>query len=283
MTATPDSGSGWFGRPATWKAVLFVVAYLVFYLLVGRVTGRLFADRIDDDNIVASASSIVFGIALPIAIGGAALLALVARLGWLRDIFGRQPVRGRGWMWIGPLLVIGAIVAHVTGTDFGEWTGSELAALAVFGVCVGFTEELATRGVAVKIIRDAGHTERYVAVVSSLLFALMHTANLFTGMALATVAVTVVYTFAFGMCMYLAMRVTGSIWTAIVLHGLTDPTTILATGGLDEAVANQNSGASAAASAITTVLILFGFAAAFFVRGKHDVSTAPSTTHGAVA
>ena len=263
--------------------MLFIIAYLVFYLLVGQLTGRLLADRIDDDNIVASASSIVFGIALPIAIGAAALLALVVRLGWLRDIFGRQPIRGRGWMWIGPLLVIGAIVAHVTGTDFNEWTSSELAALAVFGVCVGFTEELATRGVAVKIIRDAGHTERYVAVVSSLLFALMHTANLFTGMALATVAVTVVYTFAFGMCMYLAMRVTGTIWTAIVLHGLTDPTTILATGGLDEAVANQNSGASAAASAITTVLILFGFAAAFFIRGKHDVPTAHGTTHGAVA
>ena len=261
--------------------MLFVVAYLVFYLLVGRVTGRLLAERIDEDNIVASASSIVFGIALPLP-SAALLFSPRARLGWLRDIFGRQPVRGRGWMWIGPLLVIGAIVAHVTGTDFGEWTGSELAALAVLGVCVGFTED-SPPAPSPSGYRDAGHTERYVAVVSSLLFALMHTANLFTGMALATVAVTVVYTFAFGMCMYLAMRVTGSIWTAIVLHGLTDPTTILATGGLDEAVANQNSGASAAASAITTVLILFGFAAAFFVRGKHDVSTAPSTTHGAVA
>ena len=51
-----------------------------------------------------------------------------------------------------------------------------------------------------------------------------------------TVAVTVVYTFCFGMCMYLAMRVTGTIWAAIVLHGLTDPTTILSTGGVDEAV-----------------------------------------------
>ena len=70
MTAAPDSGSGsgsgWFGRPATWKAVLFIIAYLVFYLLVGQLTGRLLADRIDDDNIVASASSIVFGSRCPL-------------------------------------------------------------------------------------------------------------------------------------------------------------------------------------------------------------------------
>ena len=38
------------------------------------------------------------------------------------------------------------------------------------------------------------------------------------------------------MCMYLAMRVTATIWTAIVLHGLTDPATFLSTGGVDEAV-----------------------------------------------
>ena len=69
----------------------------------------------------------------------------------------------------------------------------------------------------------AGHGERFVAVVSSLLFALMHTVNFISGMEVSTVLATVVYTFGFGMCMYLTMRVTGTIWAAIVLHGLTDP------------------------------------------------------------
>jgi uncharacterized protein len=41
----------------------------------------------------------------------------------------------------------------------------------------------------------------------------MHTANVLTGMALITVAITVICTFAFGMCMYLAMHVTAAIWT----------------------------------------------------------------------
>jgi len=43
-----------------------------------------------------------------------------------------------------------------------------------------------------------------------------------------------VYAFGFGVCIYLSMRVSGFLLVAIVLHGLTDPTTILATGGLDD-------------------------------------------------
>ena len=53
-----------------------------------------------------------------------------------------------------------------------------------------------------------------------------------------------------------------------VLHALTDPTTILSTGGLDEAVTSQSSGASALASVATSLLIVFGVLAVLFVRGK---------------
>ena len=84
-----------------------------------------------------------------------------------------------------------------------------------------------------------------------------------------TVAVTVVYTFCFGMCMYLAMRVTGTIWAAIVLHGLTDPTTILSTGGVDEAVNGQGGGAWGTVAALATIaFMVFAVVAAFLVRGK---------------
>ena len=267
MTDTTPRTSFW-DRATVGKTVLLVVVYLAFYLAVGQVVARLLGSQIDDDNVVASAASIIVGLALPIAIGGAALVLFLAKVGWLRDIFGSQPIRGRGWMWIGPVLVATAIVAHAAGTDWSDWSAAQLAALVVFGVCVGFTEELITRGVAVKMLRDAGRPEIFVALVSSLLFALMHTVNILAGMSLSVVGVTVLYTFAFGMCMYLAMRVTGTIWAAIVLHALTDPTTILSTGGLDEAVTSQSSGASALASVATSLLIVFGVLAVLFVRGK---------------
>ncbi len=166
--------------------------------------------------------------------------------------------------------MIVAIVAHVAGIEWSSWSGGQLAAMAVVGVCVGFTEELATRGLVVKILRDAGHAEKYVAAVSSLVFALMHTTNLISGMSLQVVAGTVVYTFGFGMCMYLAMRLTGTIWTAVVLHGLTDPTTFLATGGIDKSVTDSASGATTVATLATVLIILFGVVAAFLVRGRQD-------------
>ena len=124
----------------------------------------------------------------------------------------------------------------------------------------------------VKILRDAGHAERYVAAVSSLVFALMHTTNLISGMALNVVLGTVVYTFGFGMCMYLAMRVTGTIWTAIVLHGLTDPTTFLASGGIDKSVTDSTSGATEVATFATVLIILFGVVGILLVRGKVDAN-----------
>ncbi|MGY0536267.1 CPBP family intramembrane glutamic endopeptidase [Nocardioides sp. YJ-D4] len=261
------SDAGFWERAATWKAVLFVVAYLAFYLAMGQVVDRVFAGRIDGDDVLADPSSIVFGLALAIAVGAIALLVFAARVGWLGAVFGPQPIRGRAWMWVAPALVVAAIVAHVIGIDWGRWSGGQLAALAFLGLCVGLAEEIATRGIVVKILRDAGHAEAFVAVASSLLFALMHTVNLFSGMSATTVAVTVVYTFGFGMCMYLTMRVTGTIWAAIVLHALTDPTTILSAGGLDEAGAGQGGGTAMIATTITVVLVVFAVVAAFLVRG----------------
>ncbi|MBT2266707.1 CPBP family intramembrane glutamic endopeptidase [Rhodococcus erythropolis] len=268
MTNTVPEKSGFWSRPTVWKVLLLIVGYLAFYLAVGQVTSRVFANQIDTDNVVASASSIIFGVAVPIAIGGIALLIFATTVGWLRDIFGPQPIRGRGWMWIGPIIVVAAIVAHLAGTDWSAWTTGEIIALLVLGACVGLTEELAIRGLAVKMLRDAGHRERFVAVVSSLAFALMHTVNLIAGMKPSTVLATVVYTFGFGMCMYLTMRVTGTIWAAIVLHGLTDPTTILSTGGLDTSVTTEVSGAAAITSLLTVLLVVFGVIAVFLIRDR---------------
>ena len=266
--STGREAVAFWDRATTWRAFLLIVVYLILYLALGRFIGRLFAEQIDEDNVISSTSSILLGVALPIAVGAAGLLAFTARMGWLSDIFGPQAIRGRPWMWIGPMLVLVAIGAHIAGIDWNLWSGQQLAAMVVLGVCVGFTEELATRGLVVKILRDAGHSERYVAAISSLVFALMHTTNLISGMALNVVLATVVYTFGFGMCMYLAMRVTGTIWAAMVLHGLTDPTTFLDSGGLDKAVTASAGGATTVALLATVLLVLFGIIAVFLIRGR---------------
>lgn len=277
MTDRMPEKSGFWSRPTVWKLLVLIVAYLAFYVAVSQVISHVFSDQIDTDNVVGSASSIIFGLALPIAIGAVALLIFATKVGWLRSIFGPQPIDGSRWMWIGPILVALAIVVHLAGTDWSAWSGGEIVSLIALGACVGLAEELVTRGIAVKMLRDARHTERFVAVVSSLLFALMHTVNFISGMELTTVLATVVYTFGFGMCMYLTMRVTGTIWAAIVLHALTDPTTILSSGGLDTAVTGTASGATVIATLITVLLVLFGIVAIFLVRGRIGESTPART------
>ncbi|WP_329621177.1 CPBP family intramembrane metalloprotease [Streptomyces sp. NBC_01255] len=169
-------------------------------------------------------------------------------------------------MWIAPALVLLAVAGHVGATDWSAWDPDRIALMLLLGVCVGVAEELATRGIAVRMLRGAGHPERFVMVVSSALFALMHVVNLLSGMEPSTVLLTVVYTFAFGTCMYLSMLVTGTIWTAIVLHALTDPTTFLASGGVDEAVTGQSGGWSLLAASATILMIVFAPVAVFLVR-----------------
>ncbi|MDN5545908.1 MAG: CPBP family intramembrane metalloprotease, partial [Rhodococcus sp. (in: high G+C Gram-positive bacteria)] len=91
MTNTVPEKSGFWSRPTLWKLLLLIVAYLVFYLAAGQVISRVFADQIDTDNVVSSASSIIFGVMLPIAIGAVALLIFTVKVGWLSSIFGPQP------------------------------------------------------------------------------------------------------------------------------------------------------------------------------------------------
>ncbi|GAA4472500.1 CPBP family glutamic-type intramembrane protease [Phytohabitans houttuyneae] len=54
--------------------------------------------------------------------------------------------------------------------------------MVISGSCVGVAEELVTCGLVVEMLRDAGHAERFVVIVSSPLFAFMHMADLLSGM-----------------------------------------------------------------------------------------------------
>jgi hypothetical protein len=97
----------------------------------------------------------------------------------------------------------------------------------------------------------------------------LHSVNLLSGQELTTVAFTIVYAFAFGVLMYLTQRVLGFLVGAMILHGLTDPTTILAVGGLDELkTSGHGSGLLDAAGVVTIPLIALGFVLLIFIRGR---------------
>ncbi|MFF7294161.1 CPBP family intramembrane glutamic endopeptidase [Microbacterium sp. NPDC008134] len=208
-----------------------------------------------------------FGLFLPLLFGTIVLLLFVGSVDWFGTLFGRQPIRGRWWMWIAVALVAAPIALRLAGIDFGGYDVRVIALTFASGLLIGLTEEVLTRGIAVKLLRDAGYREVAVAVISSAIFALLHATNILSGQPVLTVLATVGFAFGFGMMMYLVLRATGNLVWPILLHALTDPTTFLATGGIDVAHGDQNT-LIGLAGPFNLVSVVFALVALFLIRGR---------------
>ncbi len=257
-----ETASPWkafWNRGGWWKAVIVAAVYYAVYqflpLAIAPILVPLFAGPND-------AQTIVFGYALPIAIGAAVLTAFAFSIGWLKELFARQPIRGGRWMWIAVVIVILFNVARLATVDYGAAGFAFVAAWLFTGLFIGFAEELLTRGIVVNLMRKAGHPEIAVALVSAAVFAALHSGNLLTGQSLFATAIQLVYTFGFGICMYLALRVTGNLIWPILLHAMTDPSIFIQT---TYPVAGP---VTSIASLGNFPVILFGLVALFFIRGR---------------
>lgn len=270
-TATTVRESGWkafWNRGGWWKAVMLAVVYLALYLGTGWLVGQLWGDLIEYEDLFADGLSVFLAVGVPVIVGSIILVAFAASVGWLpKPLFARQPVRGSWWMWIAPALVVVTILLRVLGIAWSEYSVGVILATFVAGLFIGISEELLTRGIAVTLLRRCGYNEWVVAVLSSVIFALLHTSNLLSGQSLTTVLPTVGFTFGFGIMMYLTLRVTGNLIWPIILHALTDPTTFLATGGIDVQGTNP-SPLLTFAGLSTFVFLAFALIALIFIRGN---------------
>ncbi|NQX17940.1 CPBP family intramembrane glutamic endopeptidase [Rathayibacter sp. VKM Ac-2857] len=202
-----------------WKALLLTVGYLALYQAASLLLLPL-VPLIGDEN---SGSYVVVLIVAPILIGGLLLVGFGASTRWLRSTFSRQEIRGRGWMWIAVVVVLLFNVLRFASIDYGAAGFDWVAAWLLAGLVIGFAEEVLTRGYVVRIMRSSGRSEIAVGLVSAALFAVLHASNFFLGQALVATALQILYTFFFGFCMYLALRVTRTILAPILLHASTDP------------------------------------------------------------
>ncbi|QUB99046.1 CPBP family intramembrane glutamic endopeptidase [Cellulosimicrobium cellulans] len=271
--------SGWqrfWDRGGWWRAFLFAILYIAVYLGVGWLVGLTRLGPGSGEELLDSSGTVFFGLMLPILVMGLLLVVFLRTVRWRSEVFGPQPVAGRPWMWVAVVLVLVPVALHLAATDWGAYDVTVVLTVLALGLCVGFAEEVLTRGVAVTMLRRAGYGEKAVMVLSSLLFGLLHTTNLVSGQNLLLVGTTVVYAFGFGTMMYLSMRVTGSIVPAILLHAATDPTTFLATDGVDAHGASSGSEAlNAIAGTFNVVFVLVGILAIFLVSGRAR-GTAPA-------
>ncbi|QBE49219.1 CPBP family intramembrane glutamic endopeptidase [Leucobacter triazinivorans] len=258
-----------WNRGGFWKALGFTVAYWVIYQLIGGGTGAAFGGLMVEGDPLASPLNVLLGKALPILITGALALALAASLGWLRDLFGPQPISGPGWMWIAVVVVMGFNVLRFASVDYSAAGAGLVISILILGLCVGFTEELIARGFNVLLLRRGGYGEWSVMMLTALLFSLMHLGNFFAGLAPISLAVLAVYTFAFGIMMYLVLRVTRSLVWAMLAHAATDPSLMLLTGGIDTAGQLGDPGPLLqVANQANLVVILSAIVLLIFVRGK---------------
>ena len=258
-TESSHGTNGWrrfWERGGWWRALLLVVAYYALYQL-GSFAFLPLVTSTDDP-----AALIWFGTALPIALGGVLLVLFAWSVGWLRELFGSQPIRGRGWMWIAVAVVLLFNVLRFATIDYGATGAGVVVAWVVAGLFIGFAEEVLTRGFVVNLMRKGGYREIVVALVSALLFALLHSGNLLSGQSPLATGFQLVYTFAFGILMYLSLRVTGNLIWPILLHATTDPSIFLqsaypADGALTAIAAQGN-----------IAVVIAGIVLLFFIRGK---------------
>lgn len=226
-----QASSGWqrfWERGGWWRALIVVAVYYALFQLAGLAVGAVFGESGGLHGEPGSAMDVFIDTGIGEIIGTLLLIAFALSLGWMSQLFGPQPYRGRGWMWVGIGVVLAINISSLLSLDYAD-AGLPLVASWLFvGLFVGFTEEVLTRGFVVNMMRKAGHGEIAVALVSSGIFAALHAGNLFTSdQDLPTTLLQVVYTFAFGMIMYLALRVTGNLIWPILLHASTDPTLFL--------------------------------------------------------
>lgn len=253
--------SGWkrfWEKGGWWRSLLVVIGYYVLWQLASLSLGPIIAAA-DTSN---PGVGIILGYGLPVALGCVILVVFALTVGWLREMFGRQPIHGRGWMWIAVVVTVLFNVLHFAGIDYAKAGGGLLAAWVVSSLFVGFAEEFLTRGLVVNLMRKAGYREIVVAIVSAALFAALHAGNLLSGQSVVATVLQLLYTFAFGICMYLALRVTGNLIWPILIHGTTDSATFLFTG-------NPTPGTlSALALQGNIVVIITGLILLIFIRGR---------------
>lgn len=276
-TVHPSGWTTFWDRGGWWRAVLLAALYMVFYLGAGLVIGTFAGDQVVAEDIFRTPQSVFFGLTLPLIIGSAVLAAFVFSVGWFKPLFAPQPVKGSWWMWAAPIFLVAAIVLRFLGINYGSYQASVVVITLLTGLLVGFAEEVLTRGVVVKMLRDSGKSEWVVMVLSSLVFALLHSANALS-QPILTVLVTIVFTFGFGICMYLTLRVTGNLIWPIILHSLYDPTLFLSTGGIDQVASGPQSPFLVLAGPANLIYMLIAVVALIVVRGnsRHESLAVPA-------
>ncbi len=241
--------------PRVWIGIVIWAAYVVVVFVLQRITGIPYTD------LGKSGGDLFLGAGVSLIVGTILLAITTGLLGWWRPaLFDRA--RSARWPIVVPALMAVCLVLNLVSTDWGSYDIGFLAASIVL-ILVGFTEEMATRGLLIVALRSR-LAEVWVWFVSTALFAIMHLINALAGQPLGPTLQQVGAAFLGGTILYILRRTTGTLIWAMVLHGLWDFSTF--------AVGHGTPGPLAPVGGLLYlgVGVLGLIVVAFVIRGAHE-------------
>ena len=237
------------GNPAVAALAVFV-AYTVLVGVLWRLTGTRY------DHLVDSRSTILRGIVLPIGLGGVLLAVVATWFGWWDAALFPGSI-GPAWALVVPALFAFVALINIALIGWRTPQAGKLPLLLAGTLLVGFSEELASRGLLAVGLREGGASEVVVWLVTSLLFSLLHAMNVLFGQSGRTTLVQLVMAFFAGSALYVTVMSTGSLLVAMVLHALWDFGTlgILATDRQQKPLAGVLALATLALSLVAALVV----------------------------
>lgn len=199
-------------RPTPILGVALAIGYIILWIGLAYVFGGDITDIDSGDAIRPFAMSLT--------ICAVTLIVVTTILGWWTPVLWERP-RLTGLAWIAPVLMIGVAIVSIATGGVTSMDSDRLLWTVVLAVLVGFSEEMAFRGLALVGMRG-GASELNSFLVATILFSLLHAPNVLLGAEIIGVPIQLVLTFLGGTALYLARRAGGTILVAMVAHGLWD-------------------------------------------------------------
>lgn len=196
--------------------IVVVLVYVAGLVVLQKASGVPYS------AIAESEPNLRKGVLVPVAVMTAVLVAFLAATGRLAEAFSFAPKVDAVWLWAIPAVILVGVVVRLVRNPWSQVSGRFVVVALLATFLVGLSEELLVRGYFVDVLQDAGLGLVWVAVVSSVVFGVLHGANILNGQDVATTVQQVVASAILGLGLFASLALTGSLWLPIVLHFLFD-------------------------------------------------------------
>ncbi|MFE4713580.1 CPBP family intramembrane glutamic endopeptidase [Paenibacillus sp. NPDC056722] len=224
------------------------------YFLYSAVFYAIFVlNGVDYPRVGESEQTLLLWYVLPLSGGAVLTITMVTLYGWWRPSLVEKR-RLSGWTMTLPIIMMVIAIVNMLIGDFTRITPLMWLYLIVGSILVGFNEDMINRGQLIVALRSR-FSETGVWLLATAMFAVFHLPNIFLGIGVVALY-QVMIAFGLGSIFYLARRSTGSLVSAMLLHGLWDFSNFATNGSSSYPIAGALAPLLAIVAVITVPIIL---------------------------